>query len=32
VVKIVSWLTASFTILSGLVYIYKGIKILNRQP
>ena len=32
VVKIISWLTASFTILSGLVYIYKGIKILNRQP
>ena len=30
VVKIISWLTASFTIISGLVYIYKGIKILNR--
>lgn len=32
VVKIVSWLTAFFTIFSGLVYIYKGIQILNRQP
>ena len=29
-VKIIAWLTASFTIISGVVYIYKGIKILNR--
>jgi cardiolipin synthase len=29
-VKVVSWLTAFFTILSGLVYIFKGIKFLNR--
>jgi cardiolipin synthase len=29
-VKFLSWLTACFTILSGLVYIFKGIKILNR--
>lgn len=31
VVKILSWLTAFFTILSGLIYIYKGIKFLNRS-
>jgi len=29
-VKILSWLTAFFTILSGLIYIFKGIKFLNR--
>ncbi|PKN53369.1 MAG: CDP-diacylglycerol--glycerol-3-phosphate 3-phosphatidyltransferase [Deltaproteobacteria bacterium HGW-Deltaproteobacteria-13] len=27
---ILSWLTAFFTIISGLVYIFKGIKFLNR--
>lgn len=30
-VSILSWLTASFTILSGLVYIIKGIQFLNRN-
>jgi phosphatidylglycerophosphate synthase len=29
-VIILSWLTASFTIISGLIYISKGIKFLNR--
>jgi cardiolipin synthase (CMP-forming) len=29
-VKILSWLTAFFTILSGLIYIFKGIGFLNR--
>lgn len=28
-IKIISWMTASFTIISGLVYIFKGIKFLN---
>ena len=27
---ILSWLTASFTIISGLIYIIKGIKFINR--
>lgn len=27
---ILSWLTASFTIISGVLYIFKGIKFLNR--
>jgi len=30
VVTPVSWLTAAFTLLSGIVYIIKGIRILNR--
>lgn len=30
VVSIISWLTAFFTIISGMVYIIKGIRILNR--
>jgi cardiolipin synthase (CMP-forming) len=30
-VKIISWLTAFFTILSGLIYIFKGIGFLNRN-
>jgi len=29
-VNILSWLTAFFTVLSGLIYIFKGIKFLNR--
>ncbi|MBN1364130.1 MAG: CDP-diacylglycerol--glycerol-3-phosphate 3-phosphatidyltransferase [Syntrophaceae bacterium] len=29
-VRILSWLTASFTILSGLVYIFKGVNFLNQ--
>jgi cardiolipin synthase len=28
---ILSWLTASFTIISGLIYIIKGIKFINRN-
>ena len=31
VIKIFSWLTASFTVISGLVYIFKGISFLNRS-
>jgi cardiolipin synthase (CMP-forming) len=27
---VLSWLTASFTIISGLIYIIKGIKFINR--
>jgi len=30
-IQILSWLTASFTILSGLAYIIKGIQFLNRS-
>jgi cardiolipin synthase len=30
VVTVLSWLTASFTIASGIVYIIKGIRFLNR--
>jgi cardiolipin synthase len=30
-VKILSWLTAFFTIISGLVYIFKGINFLNQK-
>ena len=29
-IMILSWLTASFTIISGLIYIFKGIKFINR--
>ena len=29
-IMILSWLTASFTIISGLIYIIKGIKFINR--
>lgn len=29
-VRILSWLTAFFTVLSGLIYIFKGIGFLNR--
>ena len=29
-ILILSWLTASFTIISGLIYIIKGIKFINR--
>ena len=29
-IVILSWLTASFTIISGLIYIIKGIKFINR--
>ena len=29
-IKILSWSTAFFTILSGMVYIYKGVKFLNK--
>ncbi len=29
-IMILSWLTASFTIISGLIYIIKGIKFVNR--
>ncbi|MFA5322434.1 MAG: CDP-diacylglycerol--glycerol-3-phosphate 3-phosphatidyltransferase [Smithella sp.] len=29
-IEILSWLTAFFTIISGLIYIFKGIKFLNR--
>ncbi len=29
--RCLSWLTALFTILSGLVYIFKGVNILNRS-
>ncbi len=31
-IKILFWLTAFFTVISGLVYILKGIKFLNRTP
>jgi cardiolipin synthase len=30
-IVILSWLTASFTIISGLIYIFKGIKFINRN-
>lgn len=29
-IRMISWLTAFFTVISGLVYIFKGIKFLNR--
>jgi cardiolipin synthase len=29
-IVILSWLTAAFTIISGLIYIIKGIKYVNR--
>jgi len=29
-IRLLSWLTAFFTIISGIVYIFKGIKFLNR--
>jgi cardiolipin synthase (CMP-forming) len=29
-INVLSWLTAFFTVLSGLIYIFKGIKFLNR--